>query len=477
MTVNLIFPNQLFENLSLINKKNKTFLIEDAEFFTAFNFHKSKLILHRATMKFYENYLINKGFDVEYIEFKQNWIKLLKEKNITEITTYELNNFELEEKIKKSRFRVNFIASPMFLSSNEEFKEFYNSKKHFSQTSFYIYMRKKHKILLDENLKPQGGKWTFDKENREKIPTTLKLPSLLQITENIYVKEAKKYIDTHFSKNIGTYEFFNYPTTFDEVGFWVEDFIKKRLNNFGLYQDAIIEDNSCLFHSNLSFALNIGLITPETLLEKIINEQVPLNSLEGYVRQILGWREFIKGVYNLIGQEEILSNFWGFQNKLNDKFYTAETGVLPVDNVIKKFLNTGYANHIERLMILGNFFLLCEINPKEVYKWFMEISIDSYDWVMRPNVFGMSQFSDGGRIVTKPYIASSNYIKKMSNFETGSWCEIFDNLFWRFVYKHKDYFAKNPRLKVLETNLNRKDEREIKNIVLKAENILNSLLK
>lgn len=475
MKVNLIFPNQLFEDLSLISNKNKTFLVEDSEFFTAYNFHKNKLVLHRASMKFYENYLLKNGFDVEYVDFKKDWLKILKQNNIDEIITYELNNFELEEKIKKAKFKGAYVKSPMFLSSNEEFKKFFVSKTHFSQTSFYIHMRKKHKILLDKSLKPEGGKWTFDKENRQKIPQNIKIQQLPEINGNIYVKKAKEYVDKHFLKNIGTHEFFNYPTTFDEVDLWVEDFVQNRLENFGVYQDAIVENDSHLFHSNISFALNTGLITPQTLLEKIISANVPINSKEGYIRQIIGWREFVKGIYNLIGQEQVKSNFWGFENKLGHKFYTGETGILPVDNVIKKLLKTGYANHIERLMVLGNFFLLCKINPQEVYKWFMEMSIDSYPWVMCANVFGMSQFSDGGRIVTKPYVASSNYIKKMSNFKPGEWCEILDALFWCFVYKHKEFFAANPRLRVLVANLERKDKEEIKKQVTLADNFLKNM--
>lgn len=475
MKVNLIFPNQLFEDLSLISNKNKMFLIEDSEFFTAYNFHKNKLVLHRASMKFYENYLLKNGFDVEYIEFSKNWIEILKEKHIDEILTYELNNFELEEKIKKAGFKVSFIKSPMFLSSNGEFKDFFASKSHFSQTSFYIYMRKKHKILLDKNLKPEGEKWTFDKENRNKIPQNIKIPKLPKINENIYVKEAKEYVEKYFSKNIGTYDFFNYPTTFDEVDFWVEDFVQNRLENFGIYQDAIVENDSFLFHSNISFALNTGLITPKILLEKIIAANAPINSKEGYIRQIIGWREFVKGIYNLIGKEQIKSNFWGFENKLSYKFYTGETGILPVDNVIKKLLKTSYTNHIERLMVLGNFFLLCEINPQEVYKWFMEVSIDSYPWVMCANVFGMSQFSDGGKIITKPYVASSNYIKKMSDFKPGEWCEILDALFWHFVYEYKEFFASNPRLRVLVANLERKDKAEIKKQVDLADKFIKNM--
>lgn len=476
-SANLIFPNQLFKDLSLIEKTNKTFLIEDAEFFNAYNFHKNKLVLHRASMKFYQNYLKENGFDVDYIEFNKNWIEALKEKGFDEIITYELNNFDLVEKIIKSGFKFIFNESPMFLSSNKEFADFFSSKKHFSQTSFYIYMRKKHKLLVDKNSKPIGEKWTYDKENRQKIPSNFKVPRQLMLNENFYVKEAKKYVEKHFKNNIGVLEFFNYPVTFDEIDLWVDDFVQNRLEKFGIYQDTIVENDSYLFHSNISFALNIGLITPQALVEKIITKEVPLNSKEGYIRQIVGWREFVKGIYHLIGKTQLESNFFGCKNHLNQKFYTGETGILPVDNVIKKLLKTGYANHIERLMVLGNFFLLCEIKPQEVYRWFIEMSIDSYPWVMCANVFGMSQFSDGGLIVTKPYIASSNYIKKMSDYKfNNNWSQILDSLFWRFVHKNKVFFNKNPRLGILVSNLSRKSPDEIKKQMLIAENFLESLI-
>lgn len=474
MIVNLIFPNQLFRDLSVL-EKNIAFLVEDCEFFTKFNFHKNKLVLHRATMKFYENYLIENGFDVEYINFSENWAEILMKNDVSEIVTYELNNFELEERIKNLNIKIKFKKSPMFLSSNDEFETLFSSKKHYSQTSFYMYMRKANNILVDKKFKPYGGKWTYDKENREKIPNDLKIPDLPILVENFYVKEAKKYVELNFPKNVGTVDFFNYPTTYDELDFWLSDFISNRLPDFGRYQDAILEKDSCLFHSNMSFALNIGLITPKDLVQKIVDADIPMNSKEGYVRQIIGWREFVKGVYSSIGKTQMESNFWGFQNKLTQKFYTGETGILPVDNVIKKLLKTAYVNHIERLMVLGNFFLLCEITPSEVYRWFMEMSIDSYPWVMCANVFGMSQFSDGGMIVTKPYFSSSNYIKKMSNFEEGAWCRIFDGLFWRFVYKHKDFFTLNPRLRVLVSNLNRKSDYEIRQLIKVADDFLQTV--
>ena len=203
--------------------------------------------------------------------------------------------------------------------------------------------------------------------------------------------------------------------------------------------------------------LNVGFIQPKYIIEKAINfakkQNVPLNSLEGFVRQIMGWREFIRGMYEAKGRESRIKNYWGFTRKIPASFYDGTTGIVPVDDAIKKVLKTGYCHHIERLMILGNFMLLCEFDPDEVYQWFMELFIDSYDWVMVPNVYGMSQFADGGFFATKPYISGSNYVIKMSNYKkAGDWQATWDGLFWRFMHVHKDFFVKNPRLGMLVRN-------------------------
>jgi deoxyribodipyrimidine photolyase-related protein len=184
-------------------------------------------------------------------------------------------------------------------------------------------------------------------------------------------------------------------------------------------------------------------------LEFAEKNDIPINSTEGFVRQIIGWREFIRGIYNVKGSEERTKNFWGFSRKIPASFYTGSTGIEPIDDAIKKVLNTGYAHHIERLMVLGNFMVLCEFDPDDVYQWFMELFIDSYDWVMVPNVYGMSLYADGGLMSTKPYISSSNYIMKMSNYKKGDWQATWDGLFWAFMDKHRNFFLKNPRLGML----------------------------
>jgi deoxyribodipyrimidine photolyase-related protein len=222
---------------------------------------------------------------------------------------------------------------------------------------------------------------------------------------------------------------------------------------FGPYEDAILGENSWLHHSVLTPMLNAGLITPQEIIDRSLvyaeKHHIPINSTEGFIRQIIGWREFIRGMYMAKGSDQRNGNFWGFTKKIPDSFYTGTTGIDPVDITIKKVLQTGYCHHIERLMVLGNFMVLCEFDPGEVYRWFMEMFIDAYDWVMVPNVYGMSQFADGGLMASKPYISGSNYLLKMSNFKKGRWQDVWDGLFWRFMDVHRDFFLSNPRLGML----------------------------
>ena len=206
-----------------------------------------------------------------------------------------------------------------------------------------------------------------------------------------------------------------------------------------------------------------------------MNFNTPLNSVEGFIRQIIGWREFIRGVYVCKGTEERNKNYWNFKRKIPKSFYDGSTGIDPVDDTIIKVKNTGYGNHIERLMILGNFMLLCEFDPNEVYRWFMEVFIDSYDWVMVPNVYGMSQFADGGLMSTKPYISSSNYIIKMSDYKKGSWSEIWDGLFWTFMDKQREFFKTNPRMRMLISSFDKMNPIKKEKLLVDADNFLNNL--
>ena len=248
---------------------------------------------------------------------------------------------------------------------------------------------------------------------------------------------------------------------------------------FGTYEDAIVAEGTILNHSVLTPMLNVGLITPEEIVGTSLlyakENDVPINSTEGFIRQIIGWREFIRGVYETRGRDERLKHFWGFSKKIPPSFYDGTTGIYPIDQTIKKILKTGYCHHIERLMVLGNFMLLCEFDPDEVYRWFMELFIDAYDWVMVPNVYGMSQFADEGLFATKPYISGSNYLMKMSNYKKGDWQAVWDGLFWRFMHVNRDFFLKNPRLGMLVRTFDKMSDEKKENHLGNAEEFLRKL--
>lgn len=487
-TATIIFPNQLFEKNPAIEKDAEIFLVEEYLFFRQYNFHKQKLKLHRATMKFYEDFLSKQKFKVNYIETNdklsdvRKLIPQLIEKGFERINYCDVADNWLEKRIKNfdGKIELKEFQTSLFINSKADLDEYFKDKKKFFQTKFYIQQRKKLGILLKNGDEPKGGKWSFDAENRKKYPKHKTPPNVEFPAENSFTKEAEKYVERNFKDNYGSLKSeFNYPTTFEESRAWLEQFLEKRFAEFGAYEDALVAGEKILNHSVLTPMLNVGLLTPDEIIKKTLEfaeeNDVPLNSVEGFVRQIIGWREFIRGVYETVGTKERTMNFWKFKRKIPETFWTGETGIEPVDIVIKKVLETGYCHHIERLMILGNFMLLCEFDPDEVYRWFMELFIDSYDWVMVPNVYGMTQFADGGLMATKPYISGSNYLSKMSDFKKGEWTKIWDALFWNFMDAHRDFFLSNPRLGMLVRTFDKMNSEKRAAHIENAEKFLSTL--
>ena len=472
--VTLVFPHQLFPAHSAIEINRPIYLIEEYLFFKQYDFHKQKIILHRSSMKSFEKMLQEKGYTVHYIESieDRSHISIL----ITSLNKKGVNTFHycdptdyllrrrIERTISKNRLASSIHENPNFVTALSNGKEFFKNKKHFHQTDFYIAQRKRLDLFVEKDGTPVGGKWSFDADNREKLDTSIEIPLIPFPNIDPFIEEAIQYTEKNYPNNPGKTipESGTYPWAWNlsDSNALLDEFLKTRFKNFGTYEDAIASNEKFLFHSVLSPMINNGLINPNNIIDQvkkyIKEEDIPLNSLEGFIRQIIGWREFIRIVYEMKGSEQRTINFWGFRRKIPPSFYNGTTGIVPVDDVIHKVLDNGYAHHIERLMILGNFFLLCEFDPDEVYKWFMELFIDAYDWVMVPNVYGMTQFADGGLMTTKPYISGSNYIFKMSNYkkpkpthtEVG-WDEIWDGLFWEFMHKQRKFFLTNPRLGML----------------------------
>lgn len=490
MNIGILFPHQLFENSPLINKCDTIYLIEEYLFFKQYNFHKQKIAFHRASMQFYKSYLESKNIHVEYIDAMEphsdirKFISFLKTKGYNNFKYIDSTDNWLEKRINEA-CKENYIdadkhVSPLFINTSEEITDYFSDKKRMFQTEFYKHQRQLRIILMDERNKPFGEKWTFDDENRLKYPKGKIAPKIEVLKANDFYIEAVEYTQKYFPDNYGIINSTAiYPTTFNESKVWLESFFKTRFSEFGPYEDAIVLNQNFLHHSVLTPMLNVGLLTPDYIIDQALDyaskHEIPLNSLEGFIRQIIGWREFIRAVYELKGSEERTKNYWGFTRKIPASFWNGTTGIKPIDDTIKKVLETGYCHHIERLMVLGNFMLLCEFDPDEVYRWFMELFIDSYDWVMVPNVYGMSQFADGGLMATKPYISGSNYLMKMSDYEKGNWQEIWDGLFWRFMNVHSDFFLSNPRLGMLVNTFKKMPKEKQEMHLNNANQFLNSL--
>lgn len=488
--VSLVFPHQLFKQHPALQKGRQVYLVEEWLFFRQYNFHQKKLVLHRSGMKFYETQLQQNGFKVEYIATtdKRNDVReliaFLSEQKCTSIHIADVADYWLLQRIqsacKKYDLALTIHPSPGFLNNMDEVADYFDKRKTYFQTDFYTQQRKQRKILLEADGKPTGGKWTYDAENRLKFPKK-ELPPVISLpTENTYLNEASAYVQKHFAENYGAADGPNYfVCTHDDAAEWLDDFLRTRFEKFGMYEDAIVAKENILHHSVLTPMLNTGLLTPQQIVDAVLehakNHAVPLNSLEGFIRQIVGWREFIRIVYEREGRRQRTTNYWKFTRKIPPAFWTGNTGIAPIDITIRKILDTGYCHHIERLMVLGNFMLLCEFDPDEVYKWFMEMFIDAYDWVMVPNVYGMTQFADGGLMTTKPYISGSNYLMKMSDYEKADWQPVWDGLFWRFMHVHRNFFLQNPRLGMLVGTFDKMTAEKRDTHLANAEKYLQSL--
>lgn len=487
--ITLIFPHQLFHQCAALKKEVPVYLVEEPLFFRQYRFHRQKLVLHRASMKYYAHWLTSRGYQVNYIECHdpgadcRTLLGTLAAAAIKAIHITEVTDDWLERRLKNSAARnaltLVWHGSPGFLNEPQELDEWFGARKEYRMAAFYTWQRKKHGLLLTASGGPQGGQWSFDNENRRRWPATKPEPRLDLPADNAWLQEARDYILRHFPDNPGSVNpphFF--AAGFEDASHWLRQFTGERLGSFGAYEDAIVAGGHVLSHSLLSPLLNTGLLTPAEVLAATTGadgDYAPQRSREGFVRQVLGWREFVRIVYLREGTKQRNSNFWDHHRRIPPPFWTGDTGILPLDVTIKKILRSGYCHHIERLMVLGNFMLLCEFDPTEVYRWFMELFIDAYDWVMVPNVYGMSQFADGGLITTKPYISGSHYLVKMGNYPPGPWQSIWDGLFWRFIHRHREFFASNQRMAMLVAALDRQDPAKRKTLLATADNWLASL--
>ena len=465
-----ILPNQLFEIPDIVKYKNLIF-VEHPNYFTLYSFHINKLILHRASMKCMAN--AAKPINVIYIECANYHLK------IQEIFR-KYNNFALFDPIdhpiykefaknaKHANKTLTLLENPNFICGCEDIIEYAKLYPNISHKSFYIHFRKKYQILIESGDKPVGGKWSFDKVNRLKFPNKF-VETSTSITytkeEKKYIKEATEYAKTLLSSDAAAYadqvEPFYLPITHKSAKKYFADFITNKLNDFGPYEDAMRSDVSFGFHSVISPILNIGLLDITYIVETVCSwcKVYRIESIEGYIRQLF-WREYCRFIYmNQLNKLIKETPFFDNKRKLNVSWFkcSTKTQMPNIDNCLSKFIKYGYLHHIERLMCIGNFMLITDIDRRDVFEWFM-MFIDAYPWVMYPNVYGMSQYVPGNLMVKRPYFSSSNYIIKMSDWTKSSHgsaqiiinnkiiikpFEIWDALYYRFIDKNKNKLAKN----------------------------------
>lgn len=491
MIAAIVYPHQLFGEFQggssefalsepqWLKDISCVFLVEDPLFFRQYRFHRQKLLLHRASMKRYAEHLVRIGKKVIYVDAAQlehssQIAQLVRQTKIGRSKVSSLRVIDPEDHNLLLRLRagcrqesldLEVLEDPNFLTPLPAIDAFVEGKKKLFFTNFYIEQRKRLDVLVDQAQKPSGGKWSFDTENRKQLPAGHQPPAAgLRGDDDPIAQEAKNYVDKNFADAWGEKQALWYPSSHAGAVVHLKKFIGERLPLFGDYEDAISMEHPFVYHSVITPMLNAGLLAPQQVVDYAIQRaelkgagagDISMNSLEGFLRQVIGWREYMRLVYRKFGTQQRTRNYWDHSRRLPASFYDGTTGIEPVDHVIQTVLRYGYCHHIERLMILGNFMLLCEFHPDAIYQWFMEMFVDAYDWVMVPNVYGMSQHADGGLITTKPYISGSSYVLKMSNFKKGAWTAVWDGLYWSFVAKHRSFFEQNPRMKVMASQIDR----------------------
>jgi deoxyribodipyrimidine photolyase-related protein len=459
MEVTLIYPHQLFQpNIHPALHPNRVvYLVEESFILTHNPIHRAKLVLHRLSMVAYQKTLEGAGYEVRYLDIREypttdSVFGKLRHDGVAVVHIVDTTDDYLEQAIANAGktygfSRVSYDPPLFFLTKEDACTRYIKSRRHMGR--FYKQLRIDTGILMNGD-EPLGGQFSFDVDNRQKIPKGTPLPT------DIILKPVPADVLTWLSGVSGE----QYgdttlwlPTTHQETEKFLAEFLRLRLADFGPYEDAIDTTHTRLWHSTLSPLINIGLLTPRQVIDTTLSyaaaHDISLQSREGFIRQIIGWREFIRASYEVDGRTMRTKNFFQHTRPLPPGSWDASTGVLPLDHTIQTALRCGYTHHIERLMVAGNFFLLTQTDPEQVYRWFMGLYIDAYDWVMVPNVYGMSQFTDGGLFATKPYISGSAYLRKMSNYPKGDWEGLWTALYWNFIQNHKEFFTTNHRLSMM----------------------------
>jgi deoxyribodipyrimidine photolyase-related protein len=462
--------------------------------------HKAKIALFLSAMRHFADNLKEQNYPLTYVQNSSlTIVAALKEKllhkKFTHLVCVEPGEWRLKQQIeelaKDVSISLEMREDEHFYCSHQEFIGWVADKKELRLEYFYRLMRKTHHILIDSEGNPEGGQWNFDQDNRKpypkKGPGIIEDPALFE--PDSISKEVIDFVNTTYSDHPGSLDHFRWPVTRTQALEALNYFVEYRLRNFGVFQDAMWTDTPFGWHSILSSSLNLKLLNPREVIQAVLlawkKYELDLSTVEGFIRQIVGWREFVRGMYYLDMPQMAQDNYYDHQKALPKWYWNGQTNMACMKDAIGQTLKYGYAHHIQRLMVTGNFALLAEILPSEVCAWYLAVYVDAIEWVELPNTAGMALFANGGRFTSKPYIASGAYIKRMSNYcssckykpevrfgETA--CPV-TTLYWNFLIKHRTQFESSPRTRLMTANLNRISLEDQKSIQEHAQYVLNHL--
>lgn len=505
-TLRLILGDQLNSKHSWFkkNEQNVIYCLFEMKQETEYvKHHIQKVVGFFAAMQNFAKELQKQNHTVIYYQINdkenthnlaKNLAKLISKNNIKKFEYLDPDEYRLDHQLKEFCKNIEIetahYSTEHFYTERDELNSFFEGKKQFLMENFYRNMRKKHQILMINN-QPEGGKWNYDASNRKKWKGDTLIPPFKSFDNNVSdilteIKKAK--IETFGNINA---KYFEYPISRKQALQQLSYFCQHLLIHFGDYQDAMHTNQIYLFHSRISFAMNTKMISPKEIITQVLetfrekNNEIHISQVEGFIRQILGWREYMRGMYWMLMPNYKKENFLKNTNQLPNFFWTGKTKMNCLKNAINNSLNNGYAHHIQRLMIIGNFALLTQMNPDEVDAWYLGVYVDAIEWVQLPNTRGMSQFADGGKIATKPYVSSGSYINKMSNYcDACSYKKTkkfdddacpFNSLYWNFLDEKQKQLSSNFRMKMMYSLLNKMSAEDRIKINKKAHHIIKNI--
>ncbi len=468
----LVLGDQLSEDLSALRQADKTsdivVMAEVRAEATYVKHHKKKIAFLFSAMRHFAESLRADGWQVAYGRYSdgetgrsigEELLRRAAEHGAEEVLATRCGEWRLRHHLEDLPLKMTVLPDDRFIATEAEFGDWAEGRKQLRMEYFYREMRRKTGLLMDGD-DPEGGKWNYDAENRKPAKGDLFMPAPMQHSADRITEEVLDLVEAEFADHPGDLRPFWFGVDSTAAKRACTRFMKEALPQFGDYQDAMLEGEAFLYHSVISLYLNAGLLDPLEVCKKA--EEVyragdaPLNAVEGFIRQILGWREFVRGIYDLKGPDYVEGNFLGAGRDLPEFYWTGETDMACVKAAVDQTMAEGYAHHIQRLMVTGTFALLAGVEPRQVHEWYLAVYVDAYEWVEVPNVIGMSQFADGGVVGSKPYAASGAYIDRMSDYCAGCRYDVkqkagegacpFNPLYWDFLIRNREKLGNNPRM-------------------------------